>query len=236
MTESTLKEIVHRAVRDGSYRAQLQSDPASALAGISLTADERAALTTGDPARLTALGIDSRMSKAFAAGVLGDASKVIVVDPGAGGGSVIDEAAAPAMSPVWRVERDLDTAGVTADTTGATVDAAIGDTTPRPLEYDADAAASAEQPAASGMSPVWRVEQDLDTASAATDQPAAGPSHLQQIEQDLDTASAEVKDIDWPGEDQQTAPAARVEDAAGTEVTDLNQDANWDGGITPSEY
>ncbi|MBI2983273.1 MAG: hypothetical protein HYY42_03685 [Chloroflexi bacterium] len=108
MTETVLKEIVHRAVRDGSYRAQLRSDPAGALAGFSLTAEERSAITSGDPTRLTALGIDQRMSKAFAAGVLGDASKVIVVDAG-GGGNVIDEASQAVRSPMWRIEQDLDT-------------------------------------------------------------------------------------------------------------------------------
>lgn len=200
MTETILKEIVHRAVRDGSYRAQLQSDPAGALAGFSLTAEERSAITSGDPTRLMALGIDQRMSKAFGAGVLGDASKVIVIDAGAGGGSVIDEATGSVMQPVWRIERDLDTVGAAALDPSAQFDA----TGLRPLEREADSTASVDEPAGSSMTPVWRVEQDLDTASS------------------------EVKDIDWPGEDHQTNDA-RAEDTAGAQVTDLNQDVNWDG-------
>lgn len=178
MTETTLREIVHRAVRDGAYRAQLQSDPASALAGISLTADERGALASGDPARLTALGIDRRMSKAFGAGVLGDASKVIVFDAGSGGGSATDEATGSVMQPVWRIERDLDTVGAGAVDPSAQFDA----TGLRPLEREADATASIDQPAGSEMSPVWRVERDLDTASAEVDQDpswdAGGDTHL----------------------------------------------------------
>jgi hypothetical protein len=136
MTETVLKEIVHRAVRDGSYRAQLRSDPAGALAGLGLTAEERAAITSGDPARLTALGVDQRMSKAFAAGVLGDASKVIVIDGGAGA-AVIDEAAQTVRSPMWRLEQDL---------------------------HGGDAAVVDEP--ATERSAMWRLEQDLDVGDS----------------------------------------------------------------------
>lgn len=179
MTETALREIVHRAVRDAAYRTQLQNDPASALAGISLTAEEREAVTTGDPARLTALGVERLMSKAFAAGVVGDASKVIVLDPGAGGGTALDEATAAGMSPLWRIERDLDATPASVD-----ADATFDANALRPLESESGVGSSVEQPA-SGMSPLWRIEQDLDTA--------------------------------------------------GAEVTDANQDANWDGN-TPSDY
>jgi hypothetical protein len=77
MTETVLREIVRRAVSDAAFRGQLRSDPAKALAGISLTGQERTALTSGDPTQLTALGIDQRMSKAFSAGVFAEASKVV---------------------------------------------------------------------------------------------------------------------------------------------------------------
>ncbi len=166
MTETVLKEIVHRAVRDSSYRAQLQSDPAGALAGFSLTAAERAAITTGDPTRLTALGIDQRMSKAFAAGVLGDASKVIIVDAGVGG-SVIDEVET-VRSPMWRLEQDLDTGAGGADAAVAT---------------DAETV----------RSPMWRVEQDLDTGAGATALEAdtgTTRSPMWKVEQDLDAGAS----------------------------------------------
>ena len=43
MTETVLGEIVRRAVSDAAFRGQLRSDPAKALAGITLTARERTA-------------------------------------------------------------------------------------------------------------------------------------------------------------------------------------------------
>ena len=142
MTESVLKEIVQRAVRDGSFRAQLKSDPAGALARFSLTTEERSAIASGDPTRLTALGIDQRMSKAFTTGVIGDASKVIVLDPGAGGAGVLDEAAT-VRSPMWRIEQDLDTAGA-----AVSPDAAFDATGLREIEREAspDAASSLQPP------------------------------------------------------------------------------------------
>ena len=113
MTETVLREIVHRAVRDGSYRAQLQRDPAAALAGYALGADERSALISGDPARLTALGVDQRMSKAFTVGLTSEASKVIALDAGVGG-MALDEAAQTVRSFNWRTEQNIDTLAASA--------------------------------------------------------------------------------------------------------------------------
>jgi len=90
MSKSTVNQVVQRAISDAAFRRQLQSDPHKALKGFDLSADERSAITAGDPARLTALGVDQRMSKAYNLGALSDASKVVVDDGGAGGvGSAI---------------------------------------------------------------------------------------------------------------------------------------------------
>jgi hypothetical protein len=95
MTETVLREIVHRAVREGSFRAQLRSEPAKALTGYDVTAEERTAITSGDPTRLSALGIDQRMSKAYSAGLLSDSFKSVVgSDIGSGGMAFIDEGSA----------------------------------------------------------------------------------------------------------------------------------------------
>lgn len=166
MTETILKEIVHRAVRDGAYRAQLQRDPSSALAGYSLSADERSAIASGDPARLTALGVDQRMSKAFAAGVLGDANKSIIgYDPGLAG-AALDETAATVRSPMWRLEQDL---------------------------HPGDAAIAAEPETA--RSPMWRVEQDLydaNAARAATESEDVSGVRLTEFEYEGGSARADV--------------------------------------------
>jgi len=183
MTETVLKEIVHRAVSDGAFRAQLRNDAATALAGFSLTTEERTAITSGDPARLSALGIDQRMSKAFGLGVLQDASKVVIAtDVGAGGAAFIDEGPggstvivgdpasgeAPAATEVsafgqhlWRVEQDLDTSAAEA------------------------AAATAPETVHSSM---WRIEQDLDAGASldatATDLTQTDGTQVTDLNQD----------------------------------------------------
>ena len=70
MSRSTVNQVVQRAIGDAAFRRQLQRDPQNALSGFDLSDDERAAITSGDPTRLTALGVDQRMSKAFGLGGL----------------------------------------------------------------------------------------------------------------------------------------------------------------------
>ncbi len=68
MSKGTLGQVVKRAISDAAFRRQLQSDPNGALTGFDLTSDERAALRSGDASKLSSLGVDQRMSKAFAMG------------------------------------------------------------------------------------------------------------------------------------------------------------------------
>ena len=68
MTQQALAKVVQRAIGDAAFRRQLNSDPAGALRGFDLTADEVSAVRAGDAGRLSALGIDQRMSKVFIAG------------------------------------------------------------------------------------------------------------------------------------------------------------------------
>ncbi len=65
MSKDALAKIVQRAISDGAFRRQLSSDPGTALRGFDLSADEASAIKSGDPGRLSALGVDIRMSKAF---------------------------------------------------------------------------------------------------------------------------------------------------------------------------
>ena len=65
---SRINDVVQRAISDAAFRSQLRSDPAKALRGFSLSPEETRALTSGDSARLVALGVDQRMSKVFTAG------------------------------------------------------------------------------------------------------------------------------------------------------------------------
>ena len=65
MSKEALAKVVQRAISDGAFRRQLSSDPATALRGFDLSADETAAIRSGDAGRLTAMGVELRMSKAF---------------------------------------------------------------------------------------------------------------------------------------------------------------------------
>ena len=58
-----LNQVIERASSDAAFRAKLQSDPTGALAGYDLTPDERAAVLSGDPGRIEALGLDARVTK-----------------------------------------------------------------------------------------------------------------------------------------------------------------------------
>jgi hypothetical protein len=58
-----LNQVIERASVDATFRAELQRDPTGALAGYDLTPEERAAVVSGDPGRIEALGLDARVSK-----------------------------------------------------------------------------------------------------------------------------------------------------------------------------
>lgn len=65
MSKEALAKVVQRAISDGAFRRQLSSNPGAALQGFDLSSDEFAAIKSGDSGRLSALGVDLRMSKAF---------------------------------------------------------------------------------------------------------------------------------------------------------------------------
>jgi hypothetical protein len=203
MTEQTLRQIVQRAVRDGAFRAQLKRDPAGALAEFKLTAEERSALISGDPARLTALGVDQRVSKALSVGGVGPmimsvqpelvAREASVVDEGGGAdirGIIGDPASAQATVLVEPgqsasdlhmrlVEQDLNIAN------GAILAASV------PADSGARAAAN-----------LRRIEQDLDIAEAkVAEGEGANDFNLRRIEQDLDVTQGTNLDLPQPDAD-----------------------------------
>ena len=71
MASKNLGAVIQRAISDGAFRRQLQSDPATALRGFNLTPDEVAAIRSGDSGKLISLGVDQRMSKVFAVSASG---------------------------------------------------------------------------------------------------------------------------------------------------------------------
>jgi hypothetical protein len=63
MSKAGLESFVQKAVGDEAFRRQMKENPEAALAGYDLTADEKAAIKSGDAARLRALGVDERITK-----------------------------------------------------------------------------------------------------------------------------------------------------------------------------
>lgn len=76
MSKEALAKVIQRSLSDPAFRRRISTDT-TALSGFDLTADETAALRSGDPGRLAAFGIDQRMSKIF------------MIEPGAGAASLI---------------------------------------------------------------------------------------------------------------------------------------------------
>jgi len=79
MSKEALAKVVQRAISDGAFRKQLSTDPTGALRGYDLSGDERAAIGSGDAGRLSVLGVDQRMSKAFS--LAGDAVSATRLSP-----------------------------------------------------------------------------------------------------------------------------------------------------------
>ncbi len=105
MSKEALAKVVQRAIGDAAFRRQLSTDPSGALRGFDLTSDEATAIRSGDAGRLSAMGVDQRMSKAFTLG--GGASSPSYVggtdvgtygsaittgDPGSVGGDTVSNA------------------------------------------------------------------------------------------------------------------------------------------------
>ena len=145
MTSKQLGTVIQRAISDGAFRRQLQSDPTSALRGFDLTPDEVSAIRGGDPTKLSALGVDQRLSKTFA---LGDALSSVsrsstvsdlntsgstsLIDGGGAGGSsaLIDGGRADGQALISDGNADGARAGLVGDPTytRAVHDDAPGDT------------------------------------------------------------------------------------------------------------
>ncbi|MDP9251647.1 MAG: Os1348 family NHLP clan protein [Chloroflexota bacterium] len=93
MSKEALAKVVQRAISDAAFRRQLNSDPAGALRGFDLSADEMSAIRTGDAGRLTTLGVDQRMSKAYGLGGGIASTRSAASDLTSGGGpAMVDDA------------------------------------------------------------------------------------------------------------------------------------------------
>ena len=91
MSKEALAKVVQRAISDAGFRRQLSTDPAGALRGFDLSAEETSALRTGDAGRLSTLGVDQRMSKAFSLGGAVAATRMSQSDLTGGNATVLDD-------------------------------------------------------------------------------------------------------------------------------------------------
>ena len=117
MSKEALAKVVQRAISDAGFRRQLNSDPAGALKGFDLSADEVSALRTGDAGRLSTLGIDQRMSKSFALAGAAAATRMSQGDLSSGTPAMVDDASGQGSHT--RIPSDPIRSGGSADASGA---------------------------------------------------------------------------------------------------------------------
>jgi hypothetical protein len=89
MSKQDLIKVVQRSISDAAFRRQLTTDANSALRGYSLTPEEIGALRSRDAGKLSAFGVDTRMSKVF------------TIDQGALGNATITAGEQRDNAPVW---------------------------------------------------------------------------------------------------------------------------------------
>jgi hypothetical protein len=63
MSKTGIESLVAKAMSDETFRRQLKEHPDTALAGYDLTAEEKAAIKSGNAAKLRELGVDERITK-----------------------------------------------------------------------------------------------------------------------------------------------------------------------------
>ena len=63
MSKSGVEALVKKAMADETFRKQIKDNPDVALAGYDLTPEEKAAIKSGNTAKLRELGVDERITK-----------------------------------------------------------------------------------------------------------------------------------------------------------------------------
>jgi hypothetical protein len=63
MSKAAVEALVQKALADANFRKQIKENPDAALAGYDLTSEERAAIKSGNAAKLRELGVDERITK-----------------------------------------------------------------------------------------------------------------------------------------------------------------------------
>lgn len=74
MSKAGLEKVVH-AMADESFRRQVKENPDAALAAYDLTPEEKAAIKSGNAAKLRELGVDERITKTVLSDIGGAGSE-----------------------------------------------------------------------------------------------------------------------------------------------------------------
>jgi hypothetical protein len=74
MSKAGLEKLVQTAMADESFRRKIKENPDVALAGYDLTPEEKAAIKSGNAAKLRELGVDERITKSTVIQDLKDAN------------------------------------------------------------------------------------------------------------------------------------------------------------------
>jgi hypothetical protein len=229
MSKEALAKVVQLAIGDASFRRQLSSDTAGALRGFDLSTDEVSALRAGDAGRLSTLGVDQRMSRAFANGGMAAATRMAQSDLTAGAPTAFDDGASGVgrmiipHDPEAAATKDLDGGpgsnrsalnddpdgflAANARATGGTGSVRTGDdwkyadrgSAAAPVEGSPEADAAAQEASGAGM------------ANYPAHHGLAGPSAVGSSRAGDDWARAGSAKIDDSGR----IGAARLDDASG---------------------
>ncbi len=184
MSKDSLAKVVQRAISDAGFRRQLSTDPAGALRGFNLSADEMSAIRAGDAGRLTALGVDQRMSKAFVLGGAVGATRLSASDLPANAATIDD-----GMGGMRTVIPADPSSTANADTSGGT--AASGTA----INDDPDGfLAARDADAAAGAAGGTKINDDPDGFLAARDADAGASTPTVHVGDDWKFASRVAPD------------------------------------------
>jgi hypothetical protein len=121
MSSKNLEKVIQRAISDAAFRRLLQSNPDAALRGFKLTSEEVTALRASDAGRLMSLGIDQRMSKAYAMSEANFANRASVDGLSIGGTAISDQGVARLAYGAGDPESISDSAVAPGDASRATM-------------------------------------------------------------------------------------------------------------------
>jgi len=229
MSKEAITKVVQRAISDAGFRRQLSTDPSGALRGFDLSADEAAALRTGDAGRLSALGVDQRMSKAYALGGASlTATRSGATDLSAGGGNALSNADATGGSGSVRnaLVSSTDANSALIDDGASGIRTIIPTEPGGNLTADLDGAAGMSNANVDDSSESYLTKVGYDSGAAANADASGGAVRGSSISDDPDGFLAANKNADFSG----GATRAINDDADG--FLAANKNADFSGGAT----